>query len=50
MSNEKMREFLLPIICKICGRTEENECDLSEGGCVELQEYADQILALMEGK
>lgn len=41
---------LLPIICEICGNTKENECDISEGGCVELQDWADQILALFGEK
>lgn len=42
------REKIAPIICKVCGLTEENNCVISEGGCVELPEYLDEILALFD--
>ncbi|KKK76567.1 hypothetical protein LCGC14_2862330 [marine sediment metagenome] len=43
----KLREDIAPVICKVCGLTEENNCNISEGGCVELQEYLDEIIPLI---
>ena len=47
LDRPELRKGIAPTICKVCGLTEENQCNIDEGGCVELQEYLDQILALI---
>ena len=37
---------LAEILCKFCGRSEENDCVISEGGCVDLAEELDHIKEL----
>ena len=42
-SKEEVREGIAKPICKLCGQSEELECNISEGGCVELAECLDTI-------
>jgi len=39
---EEIREGRAKLLCEFCGKTEENECNLSEGGCVDLAMWLDK--------
>ncbi len=43
VAREEIREGRAKIFCKYCGQTEELACNISEGGCVELQEFLDEL-------
>ena len=47
---EDIREGLAKPICKLCGQTEKNECNISEGGCVELAECLDEQVAFLHSQ